>query len=406
MALEFRTINDEEIQAWYDAVLLGFHAQPVPGIGEWGRPGLEIDRTRAAFDDGRMVATLRTLSGEVTLPGAIVPAALLTQVTVSATHRRRGVLTRMITDDLHDAVDRGDLVSYLVAAEYPIYGRFGYGQAVERSEIVIDSTTTTFLPTVASDSDIVMADPEVWAQGALAVYETVRIAQPGFISIPLRWWRIDAGLLPRPGDDPYSDRLALLRRDGRVVGFLRYGIKDGWEHGRPRATCTVEALLGETSADEAALWRFCCELDWIGTVTAAPRPPGDPVRWFVVDARSIIERDRVDFTWLRVLSPAALAARRYEASGNLTIAIRDRQGLLPPAVRLEVAEDGSAICESTTSAPDIELDAGELASLAMGGASARKLLNVGRIVEHTPGAVDLAERLFRSTTPTRCFAGF
>ena len=57
--------------------------------------------------------------------------AALTNVTVAPTHRRRGLLRRMITNDLRSAADRGEPVGIPIASEYPIYGRFGYGAAAE-----------------------------------------------------------------------------------------------------------------------------------------------------------------------------------------------------------------------------------------------------------------------------------
>ena len=67
----------------------------------------------------------------MTVPGGVGSCAALTNVTVAATHRRRGLLTAMLTRDLADSVERGEIVGALIAAEYPIYGRFGYGPAVE-----------------------------------------------------------------------------------------------------------------------------------------------------------------------------------------------------------------------------------------------------------------------------------
>jgi hypothetical protein len=59
------------------------------------------------------------------------PVAALTNVTVAPTHRRRGLLTEMITADLRATAERGEPVGILIASEYPIYGRFGYGAAIE-----------------------------------------------------------------------------------------------------------------------------------------------------------------------------------------------------------------------------------------------------------------------------------
>ena len=78
-----------------------------------------------------IVATFQSYQTALTLPGgAVVPAGALTAVTCRATHRRQGLLTRMITSDLAASHERGEVADILIAAEYPIYGRFGYGPAV------------------------------------------------------------------------------------------------------------------------------------------------------------------------------------------------------------------------------------------------------------------------------------
>ncbi|MEJ7721408.1 MAG: GNAT family N-acetyltransferase [Ilumatobacteraceae bacterium] len=85
----------------------------------------------AAFEHGRIVATLHSFPTELTMPGGnTVSAGALTAVTCQPTHRRQGVLTRMIGADLLASKERGEPVDILIAAEYPIYGRFGYGPAV------------------------------------------------------------------------------------------------------------------------------------------------------------------------------------------------------------------------------------------------------------------------------------
>ena len=72
-------------------------------------------------------------------------ASALTAVTVAPTHRRRGLLTEMITGDLRESTDRGEVVSILLASEYPIYGRFGYGAATELATYAIETEALGFV---------------------------------------------------------------------------------------------------------------------------------------------------------------------------------------------------------------------------------------------------------------------
>ena len=52
---------------------------------------------------------------------------MITDVTVSPAHRRKGLLRRLITDDLADAARRGLPLAALTVSETTIYGRFGFG---------------------------------------------------------------------------------------------------------------------------------------------------------------------------------------------------------------------------------------------------------------------------------------
>lgn len=90
----------------------------------------DVDRTRAAFVDGRLVGTSQMLSLEVTVPGTgSVPMGGLTAVSVLPTHRRRGLLWDMMRALVDDCHERGEALATLSAAEGSIYGRYGFGPA-------------------------------------------------------------------------------------------------------------------------------------------------------------------------------------------------------------------------------------------------------------------------------------
>ncbi len=134
-----RPINDDEVPAWVEAMRVGFLGHAADGEADFRRPHLDLTRTLGAFDGDRVVGTLRSFTTDMSVPGGSVSCAALTNVTVAPTHRRRGILTSMITRDLSDSVERGEIVGALIAAEYPIYGRYGYGAAVETQDLEIDA---------------------------------------------------------------------------------------------------------------------------------------------------------------------------------------------------------------------------------------------------------------------------
>lgn len=100
----------------------------------------DVDRTQAAFVDGRLVGASQMLSLEVTVPGSgPVPMGGLTDVGVLPTHRRRGLLRAMMRALLDDCHQRGEALATLSAAEGGIYGRYGFGPATYQVRWELDS---------------------------------------------------------------------------------------------------------------------------------------------------------------------------------------------------------------------------------------------------------------------------
>jgi len=83
----------------------------------------------AVFDDGRIVAGAGAYGLELTLPGGPARCAGVTVVGVLPSHRRRGLLRRMMEIQLRDVREREEPIAALWASEETIYGRFGYGLA-------------------------------------------------------------------------------------------------------------------------------------------------------------------------------------------------------------------------------------------------------------------------------------
>ena len=111
-----------------------------PGRGEGRRrapaavgPGPDLGRVRW---DARICGTFRSWASELTVPGgARLPAAAVSAVCVLPTHRRRGIMRSMVAAEHGAARERGEAFGLLYAAEYPIYGRFGYGPALSGGDV-------------------------------------------------------------------------------------------------------------------------------------------------------------------------------------------------------------------------------------------------------------------------------
>src|SRR5262245_1239335 len=175
MALEIRAVGPDELD---DLMLTDRRAfggaAPLPEEPRaWGEA--ELDRTRAAFEDGAMVGASRAYSFELTLPGgAMVPAAAVSWVGVLPTHRRKGVLTQLMQALHDDARERGEPAAMLTASESVIYGRYGYGVATWRVGLTIERARATFARPFEDAGRIRIVDPEEAEKVFPAVYEDAR----------------------------------------------------------------------------------------------------------------------------------------------------------------------------------------------------------------------------------------
>jgi predicted acetyltransferase len=407
MAVEIRTIEPDEVARWVDAMRTGFLDAPAPDSTEadFRATHFDLDHTWAAIDAPRIVGTLRSFDTTLAVPGdQVVSAAALTHVTVSASHRRRGLLSSMITADLRACAERGDAVGTLVAAEWPIYGRFGYGPAAEAVRLEVDARGLVITGDRRGSVDLV--DRDTFRELAGEIYARYQATQPGAIGRPGSLWDVTLGYVEIPGRT--TPTFLVIGRDdtGRPDGFLSYVIKDHWEGQRPRNTLEVHDLVGIDAAASNRLWRYCLEVDWVATVSAADHWVGDPLRWILGDARAIGEHERTDLLWVRLLDvAAALAGRRYLTSGRVVFEVDDDMGLSGGRFALEGGPEG-AECAITTDPADLSLSVSTLSSAYLGGYTLADLARGGRVAERRPGALAIADAMFRSPVPPWCVTHF
>ncbi|MEU3511940.1 GNAT family N-acetyltransferase [Streptomyces longwoodensis] len=405
-ALDVRPITEAETPAWIRALDLGFLRSP--GISEREladrAAGIDPRRTLGAFEAGRCVATFRSFPQELTaVGGTVVAADAITNVSVQTTHRRRGLLTRMMSQDLAAAKERGDVVATLIAAEYAIYGRFGFGPATWAARWSVDVPRTGLdrrRPVPDDGGRVDLVDGAEVRKLGPELHDRVRRAVPGAIDRPERWWQVATGVLrTRPEwTEPFW---AVYRSPaGEVEGMVAYRTDDRWgEAKQPLNTASVLWLLGSTPAAERALWHYLCSIDWVTTVTSGDRAPDDLLPLFLPDPRAARITMRADWMWLRLLDVVrALEARTYEGEGELVLEVVDHAGLTGGRHLLTASPEGGS-CLPTSRSADLTLDVADLASLWLSGESAVRLAAAGRVREERTGAARKADALLR--TPRR-----
>ena len=197
--VDVRTITADEIPVYLAAVATGFHKHATEGDAAYRRPGIDPSRTYGAFDGDAVIGTARSFATELTVPGgAAINVGAVTNVTVTGTHRRRGVLNTMMRAQLEEIAGRGEAAAILIASEAPIYGRYGYGPATEHVLLEVDANLGHFLRPPSSGS-VRLAGAAETRNVAPSLYERFRRAQPGAIERPDRWWDARPGHRGRAG---------------------------------------------------------------------------------------------------------------------------------------------------------------------------------------------------------------
>ena len=400
--IPIRTVEASELQAFREAFATVFAFDPreedLEPFGEW----VELDRSMAAVDDGRIVATGGAVTFRMVVPGGgLVDTAGLTLITVHPTHRRRGLLRRMIERHFDDAAGRGEPVSILWASESSIYGRFGYGVAVEGRDLTIARADGRLRPEIPESRGVVrLYDADKARPVVEQVYRmaTVEAGIPGSIVRRDADW---GGYF----EDPEHRRkgatrlhFAVYQVDGEPRGYVRYRLKSSWGAGGPDGTVMVHDVQALDGDAYAALWRYLFAIDLMVKIEVYNRRPAEAIYRLLADPRRV-EAAGYDAIWLRILDVgSALSGRRYQVDGSLVIDVID--GMRPDSggrFRLEGGPEGAS-CERTNDDADIRVPVEHLGAAYLGAPHLAQLGWLG-LVTGEPHALRLADAMFRSSPP-------
>ncbi len=358
------------------------------------RATVDLDRFRVAHDGRALVGIAGSYGQEVTVAGgAQVRAGGVTWVAVAPTHRRQGILTRLM-DDLHDDIDaRGEPISMLTASEGGIYERFGYGVASYLRVTEIDRRRTQvrseFRPPPGSVRLTTLDDPDL-----PKIYDRYRRGRVGEIDrTPAR----DALVKAQEG----AGVSVALHADG----FAAWKVTSNWNFGHPAHQLTVLDFVAITPEAHAALWHTVLSVDLVGPVTSFRAVAMDDTLPYIVDDQRAVRTTNVnDMLWLHLRDiGAALRARTYGTDDALVVEIDlgDRAERWRIAGGPEGAEVGKV-----RSRPDLRMNRAGLGAIYLGGVRPSTLARAGRLSPADPAILRRADAFFMADRLPHCITGF
>lgn len=400
----------ERRRGWIGGVLRGFREdRPDDELVEKWVAHYRTDRVivrgawlpAGAFGAGPIpVATYASFDKTLNAGRELVPLRMITDVTTSASHRRKGLLRRLIEDDLADAVAQDVPVAALTASEATIYGRWGFGPATFRQKVEVDASAGFGLRSFVDPGRVELIEPKDAWPHVRAVFDTFHARQRGSVEWPSAYEDIHSGTFDfNSGGADRKVRGALhLDAEERVDGFVLFKHGDDY-------SIKVSEMVALTPDAQLGLWSFLGHMDRVRTITHGIAHPEDPLVWALTDLNRVKTTEVAEFLWLRLLDvPRALAARPWAEDGTVVLEVDDPQG--HAAGRFEVTTaDGVAVVRPTDRGAEVSLTAETLGSLYLGGVRVQQLRRAGRIGgadEDVGRFADMADL----SDPPYCLTGF
>jgi predicted acetyltransferase len=397
-AIEIRHLEPGELAAYWDTAVAAFGWEdPHEDMGVWLGKLFDPERSVGAFDGRVLVGVAGAYPFRMSTPGADVAAAGITLVGVLPSHRRRGILTRMMGTLYDDALAHGEPVALLWASEDPIYQRFGFGMAALLADMDVERHRAVFRENVPPAGRVRMIEMAEALEVLPPIYEQFRQETPGAFARTAAWWE-GHRLRDRPEERSGASRLriGLWELDGAARGYALWRVHPRWEGSLPRGRLEVLEAVGLDPVATREVWRFLFSIDLVERVTAEHLPVDHPLQYLLAEPRRL----GLALTWplwVRVLDvKAALEARRYAVDGDLVLGVTDV--LLPANTGRWLVEvrGGRARCGRTELEVDLEVSANDLGATYFGSTTFAALARAGRVAEGaTGGALDRADALFR-----------
>jgi predicted acetyltransferase len=381
------------------------HDQP-PRDQHADAPLLEFDRTLLASDARTPVGSATVFSLNLSVPGGSVPTAGVSWVAVVPTHRRRGIMKRMLRRIHDDVRDRGnEPILALWASQGGIYERFGYGVASRKVLMRVPHTMTlTAAPTQPHTLSIVTpSDDQAVTQ---PVYDAVRARRPGMLALTAGWhrWSIDDSPEERGGAS--SLQTFVVSDDQGPQAYARARYQHHWPDGFPDGTLKVQDLAATNPASLAALYRALFSTELMARTQFWNLPTDDPLHTWLADARELPQYVRDQLLVRLVDVDVALTRRRYSADADVVVDVRDRFHPWNEGTWQISVDAGQATVRRSRREADLGVDASVLGAAYLGSTRLTHLADCGQVDVRRPAALTALDLAFSWPHEAWCTIAF
>ncbi len=372
--VEIRTATDEDWKAMSRLDTQAFGYTMTREEEDRARSMLDLDRFRIAVDGRDVVGIAGSYELQMTMPGGrLLPTGGVTWVSVAVTHRRQGLMSRLL-GAVHDDIDaRGEPLAALTASEGGIYERLGYGIATRRRVTSIDRRAAQLQERFQPPPGTVRIVDRVAARAQLmALWDRYRPTRAGEIDRPEQWWVVDEADRPHVVHAVHADGFAAWRTEAK------------WQDGHPRHEVFVTTMAAITPEAHVALWATVLALDLVGTVTSYVVPTDDPLPYLLTNQRVVRTTDLNDGVWCHPRDIAGcFGARTYGTDEDVVVETDGARWRIGPAGVSKVR-----------SRPDLVTDRAGLGALLLGGVAPTTLAAARRVEARDAAALRRADALF------------
>jgi predicted acetyltransferase len=357
--------------------------------------------TLCAFDGARMVASYSAIPFTMRANGNAIAMAGVSVVGTLPEYRRRGLLRQITELSFQQMREAGQSVAALWASQAAIYQRYSYSRGSVLRHYSVDTADVQLLPSDAPDLPVTR-------HSAAEAFDIMRDLYREFVASRMLYlhrakplWH--AGVLR---DDATQGPLHVaVCRDARdrPQGYVVYTLRaNRVDHPARAQELVVRDLVWLDINACRALWTFLARHDLVGRIVWRNAPVDDPAHELFAEPRMLQARD-TEGLWFRVVDvEQALAARGYDADGEVVLGVpADRETPWNEGTYRLTVSGGEVDVSRTASPAEVTVPIKSLSSAFTGFQRMRQLANWG-LVSGDERAIARADALFATRYSPHC----